>query len=81
MIFHLKGQFSLQEENENQHLYTEAEEWQNVAKDHEKWENEDCFLHHDNSLAYSSSFGQEFLSTHTAWLLSSILILLRFGPM
>jgi hypothetical protein len=66
MIFHLKGQFSLQEETENQHLYTEAEEWlrQNVAKHHEKWDNEDCFLHHDNSLAYSSSFGQEFLSTN-----------------
>jgi hypothetical protein len=66
MIFHLKGQFSLQEETENQHLYTEAEEWllQNVAKLHEKWDNEDCFLHHDNFVAYSSSFGHELLSTN-----------------
>jgi len=65
MIFHLKGQFSLQEETENQHLYTEAEEWlwQNVTKHHKKWDN-DSFLHHDNSLAYSSSFGQEFLPTN-----------------
>jgi len=66
MIFHLKGQFSLQEETENQHLYTEAEEWrrQNVTKHHEKLDNDDCFLHHDNSLAYSSSYGQELLSTN-----------------